>query len=350
MVERLMKTLNGKAPTFHPSCFYLSWTDEAHGLPQAGRIPKYRATWCDYRDIDREKNKFAATVKWKDLNMDLVIATDYVGEPYSITIGTTYRNREYLKSHLQKVIRRSNPYKALLTAWHFIDLDLHDFLRRLCIIAMEDCLPLDGYSTIVWFTAAVSKGYKPSDVQIAWILGYVHDLSLCKHYEQISSEPNLSLREIKMRSLEQDGKNLVYSIILRKSYGGMRGDKDMCSTAAKLWSARYNTNSCFLTMLKRKDIFISPPETEMRKSEWVIGAIDFHCCPNIIVSVWEKHDEFTELEIKDAIWHCSSSVTDKVNIAEDFKQRNPTGRHLEVWRVIRKDFLSYAKFMLDRNG
>lgn len=344
MVERLMKTLNGKAPTFHPSCFYLSWTDD-------GPTPKYCATWCNYRDIDRTKNKFTLTVKWKDLGItDLVIATDYVGEAYSIDMENTYHNSGYLKSHLQKVIRRSNPYKALLTAWHFLDLDLSDFLRRLCIIAVEDCLPLSGYSTMVWFTAAVSKGYKPCNNQIAWILGYVYDLAICKHYEQIVQEPNLSLRGLKMRSLDQDGRNLVYSIVLRKSYGGMKNDKNMCLMAAKLWSARYHTHSRFLSMLERKNIFISPPEIEMRKSEWVINAIDFHCCPNITVSMWEKHDEFTEQEIKDAIWHCSSSVTDKTNIAEDLGQRNPTGRHLEIWRIIRKDFLSYAKFMLDRNG
>lgn len=338
-----MKTLNGKAPVFHPTCLYLSWTDE-------GPTPKYLATWCTYRDIDRTKNKFAATVSWKDLTMDLVIATDYVGEPYNVNMENIYHNREYLKSHLQKVIRRSNPYKALLTAWHFLDLDLHDFLRRLCIIAVEDCLPLKGYSTIVWFMAAVSKGYKPSNGQIAWILGYVYDLALCKYYEQIVHEPDLNIRNIKMRSLEPEGKNLVYSIVLRKSYGGMRGDKDMCLMAAKLWSARHSTKSRFLALLDRKHIFISPPSIVLHKSEWVIGAIDFHCCANIVVSMWEKHDEFTEQEIKAAIWHCSSSITDKINIAEDLGQRTPTGRHLEVWRVIRKDFLSYAKFMLDRNG
>jgi hypothetical protein len=163
MVDRLIKNLNGNTLNLHPTCFYLSWTD-------SGPTPKYKATWCNYRDIDRSKNKFATTIKWKDMNMDLVLATDYVDEPYSVNMTNIYRSREYLKSHLQKVIRRSNPYKALLTAWHFLDLDLHDFLRRLCIIAVEDALPLDGYANLVWFMAAVYKGYKPGNSQIGWIL------------------------------------------------------------------------------------------------------------------------------------------------------------------------------------
>jgi hypothetical protein len=343
MVDRIIKSLDGKQLNFHPSCFYLSWTKD-------GPTPQYKATWCNWRTIDRSKNKFSTTVKWKDLNLELVIATDYVGTPYSVDMENGYHNKEYLKSHLQKVIRRSNSYKALLTAWHFLDLDLHDFLRRLCIIAVEDCLPLDGYATIVWFMAAVSKGYKPCNNQIAWILGYVYDLAICKKYEQISHAPNLSLRSIRMRTLTQEGKDLVYSIILRKSYGGMRGDKDMCLNAAQLWSARYQTKSVHLELLNRKTIFITPPEIGMRKSEWVIGAIDFHCCPNIIVAMWEKHDEYTEAEIKSAIWHCSSSVTDKQNIADDIGQRDPTGRNLEVWKAVRKDFLSYARFILERNS
>lgn len=342
-MERFVKTLNGKKPNFHPSCLYLSWTPD-------GPTTQYIATWCNYRNIDRSKNKFKASIKWKDFGIDLVIATDYVGEPYSIDMENTYTNKQYLKSHLQKVIRRSNPYKALLTAWHFLDLDLHDFLRRLCIIAVEDCIPLKGYSTLVWFMAAVTKGYVLSDSQISWILGYVYDLSLCKHYEQICHIPNISVKSIKMRTLEQEGKDLLYSIVLRKAFGGMRSDKDMCLQAAKLWSARYQTKSLFLELRDRQNKFISPPDIVMSKSDWVAGAIDFHCAPNIVVSMWEKHDEYSEEEIKSAIWHCSSSVTDKNNIAQDLKQRDPTGHHLVVWKAIRKDFLSYARFLLERNA
>lgn len=345
MVDRLIKTLDGKRPTFHPSCFFLKWTSD--GPTDADQ---YTATWCDYRTLDKSKCKFTSTIKWKDLSMDLVLATDYVGEPYSVNMENTFTNKEYLKSHLQKVIRRSNSYKAIMTAWHFLDLDLHDFLRRLCIIAVEDALPLKGYSCIVWLMAAVSKGYKPSDSQIGWLLGYVYDLALCKHYEQIAHTPNLSIKSIKMRTLKREAKDLVYSIVLRKSYGGMKGDKDMCLMSAQLWSARYQTNSLFLPLLERRTKFITPPEIEMRKSDWFIGAIDFHCCPNIITAMWEKHDEFTEEEIKRAIWNCSSSVTDKENIASDLGQRNPTGRNLVVWKVIRKDFLSYARFMLQCNS
>jgi hypothetical protein len=79
-----------------------------------------------------------------------------------------------------------------------------------------------------------------------------------------------------------------------------------------------------------------------------IGAIDFHCCPNIIVAIWVKHDEFTEEDIKNAIWHCSSSVTDKENSRTP--RTTASGASSAVWKTIRKDFLSYAKFILERNS
>jgi len=281
--------------------------------------------------------------------MDITVASNYHGEAFTVSGNNSYINKEYLKSHLQKVIRRSNPYKALKTAWHFLDLDISDFLRRLAIIALEDCLPLEGFANVVWFMAAISKGYHISNEQICWILGYVYDLALCTRYEQINHDPQLQMRNIRMRTLDGDGKNLVYSIALRRSFGGMRGDKDMCLNAAKLWSARYNTKSLLLPLLKRDLKFITPPTAEMRKSEWVVGAIDFHCCPNIVTAMWEKHDEFTEDQIRQAIWHCSSSVTHKENIGEELAQRTPQ-RYLDIWKVIKKDFLSYARFLLEKNG
>lgn len=345
MVERLLKkTIDGKGPMFHPNCFFLSWTKE-------GPTPQYKATWCSYRNIDLSKVKFSVYVKWKDLRSDIMIATDYVDDPYSVDMKNTYHNVEYLKSHLQKVIRRSNPHKALKTAWHFLDLNLQDFLRRLAIIAIEDCMPLEGYANIVWFMAAVSKGYQPSNEQICWILGYVYDLAKCPRYEQIVPREDITPNNIKLRTLSQAGKDLVYSILLRKTYGGMKSDKGMCLGAAQLWSSRYGTQSRFLEYLNRDLKYITPPTTELQRTEWIIGAIDFHCCPNIISAMWEKHDKFTEEEIRSAIWHCSSSVTDKENIGTDLDYRNPgIGNRLEIWKSIRKDYLSYAKYILEKNA
>lgn len=348
MVDRLIKTASGKKPKFHPNCLFLDW---------CGTEPNsISAHWCMSREMDFSKVRFSVTVPWKSLRADIIVATNYVGPPFMFEgrDASGYTNKSYLKSHLQKVIRRSNPTKAIKTAWHYLNLDMTDFLRRLAIIAVEDALPLEGYSAIIWFMVATSKGYNLSNEQICWLLGYVYDLALCKHYEQYAHDSAeidpKNLRGIRLRSLSQSGRDTAYSILFRIPYGGMAGDRRMCRVTGELWAARYNSESRYVELLKRENKFVTPPTVPLKHSEWVIAAIDFHCCPNIVTAMWEKHDEYSEDQIREAIWHCSSSMTDKELLTEDRHQRDATDARMEVWKTIKKDFLSYAKFMLDKNG
>lgn len=333
-------------------CFYLKWTDG--GQPN---MPKYIAQWTNIDELDRSKIAWKVQVTWKDIG-EITLAADYVTgsderDQAYLNKGSeaTYSNKSYLKSHLQKSIRRSCIGKALKTTVHFLDIDPSDFLRRLCIIAIEDALPLDGYSTLVWLMVACSKEYSLSNSHVGWILGYVHDLAKCGYYEQIEKKEAIPLRSLRLFKQEQAGRNLCYSIMLRHAYGGMRGDKEMCHASTALWQSRFNTKSRFLELLAREQIFITYPTTALQKGEWILAAIDFHCYPGICDKLWEKHDTYTTEQIKEAIWHCSSCVTNKRNIATDEGQRqwdNVTYR--KVWLEIRKDFNSIARFMINIGG
>lgn len=338
---------NNEKPKFHPNCLYLKWTDSGPSC-----MPKYIATWVHTSTLTKEHLKWCHYVKWKELSMDILIASDQIPDkPFSIDVENEYNNKSYLKSHFQKVIRHSNVYKTLKTAIHFLDLDIYDFMRRLAIIAIEDSLPLHGYSTIVWFMAAISKDYKLNDSQLSWVLGYAHDICKCSYYEQIdhSLAIDKSIRSIKLFDLTQEGKNLVYSILFRRAYGGMKGDKEMCHSAGLLWSIRYHTKSRFLDLLERDIIFISPPVEPMIRSEWMTSAVDFHCYPGMIGNIWEKHDEFNEDDIRNTIWYCSSCITDKKNIATDMGQRDwSSEKYQKIWKVIKRDVQSIARFMINK--
>lgn len=335
----------------HPMCFYLKWTDQ--GQPN---MPKYVAQWTNIDELDRHKITWKTTVNWKEIG-DIMLATDLAPgsderDPAYLNKGSeaTYSNKSYLKSHLQKAVRRSCIGKALKTAVHFLDIDPVDFLRRLCIIAIEDALPLDGYSTLVWMMAASSKEYSLTNSHVGWLLGYVHDLAKCGYYEQFGKETITPLKSLKLFKQEQAGRNLCYSIMLRHNYGGMRGDKEMCHAATVMWQNRFSTKSRFLTLLERSPIFITFPTAPLHKGEWILAAIDFHCYPGICDKLWEKHDIYTTEQIKQAIWHCSSCVTNKRNIAADEGQRQwDNSSHRKVWLDIRKDFNSIARFMISVN-
>jgi hypothetical protein len=347
----LLKKTSGSSadvPLTHPTCLYLNWPPSAT-----------EAVWLTVNEVVTNDIKWQTTVQWKELGSDILIATNCpsftsnsaaaAGE--SLSEEDTYRNVAYLKSHLQKCIRRSNSYKAIKTAVHFYQLDSMELLRRLAIIAVEDCLPINGFSTIVWMTAACSAGYNLSEEHLCWILGYIHDLCQCKYYEQYPPMTGGDLKSLRLRTLPAPGRNLCYSILFRQAYGGMKGDKSMLFSAATLWATRFRVQSEFIHLLDRPLIFISPPTDVLHRHEWLGSAIDFHCYPGILLNLVEKHDEFTPEDVKEAIWHCSSSLTNKANIAEDLKQRDKDlERHNKVWKVIKRDFLSLAKFMISKNA
>jgi hypothetical protein len=334
MVDKLIKTLNGKQPQVHPNCFYLSWE------------PPYNAIWTDIRNVTP---KWSTTVKWKEMRGDIYIASNQAlsKQPMSLDpVYASYKNKSFLKSHLQKTVRMSNKYKALKTAFHFLYLDQEEFLRRLTIIAVEDALPLQGLCTIIWLQVAVSKGYILTDEHVGYIMGYVHDICVCDKYEQI--EHHGSKGDMRLLALKADGRDLVYSLLLRKAYGGLKSDQEMLSAFSFLWASRYHACSEHISLLQRKPIFMTPSETPLEINEWMLSAIDFHCCPQIISTLWEKHDELKHEEIQGAIWHCSSSITNKKNIGIDFQQRHETPELLSIWKVIKRDFYSYGKFALLR--
>jgi hypothetical protein len=352
-LSSLFKNKDAINKNCHPMCFYLKWTESG-----PVDIPKYIAQWTNLDQLDRTCVKWKANVKWKEIG-EITLATDYIpgSDPldpsYLVGKGAdetpSYSNVSYIKSHLQKCIRRSCVGKALKTAIQFLHLEPIDFLRRLCIIAIEDALPLDGFSTLVWLMAASSKEYCLTSSHVGWLLGYVHDLAKCPYYEQIDhTMADTTIRSLRLFRHGPNGRNLCYSIMLRHSYGGMKGDKAMCHSNTVLWHMRFNTKSRFLDLLNRQQTFITFPTTALTKGEWLPAAIDFHCYTNICNHLWEKHDTYTVDQIRDAIWHCSSCLTNKKNIAQDLGQRQWDNKdYQKVWHDIKRDFNGIARYIIN---
>lgn len=324
-----MKTLDGEPVLFHPSCFYLDG---------------YQARWITPKELPAGAAVWNACVNWKSMRMDVTVCTNVPCNPGKITLENPCSNKDYLKSHLQKAIRRSNVYRALKTAIHHMDVSMQDFLRRLAIIAIEDALPLDGYSTLVWFMVANSKGYELSFGQICWCLGYAMDLARCPSRDIYPPTPTGRPRT---KSLPPAGKDLVYSILFRQAYGGMDGDQDMLNRAAGLWTARYHTGSLYVSNLSRKQIFVTPPTSPLHAEEWYLAAIDFHCCPNIIFAILENHEIYSEEDIRTTIWYCSSSITDKKYLSGE-PDKSVEQKYRDIWQVIERDCRRYAYSMLQR--
>ncbi len=324
-----------------PKYFHLDWE-------------KKEARWLRRDEFSKKEKKsflFSKQVNWKDFNSTITVCTNYVKTPYRIYIDNKYRNVSFLKSHLQKCIRRSNHCKAIKTAYHMISLNANEFLRRLSIIAIEDVLPLKGYSILMWLVSAVSNGYMMSDSQVCWLLDYVYQLCECKRFEIPKTLDKWSLSKKRVSVLNPDQFSLLYSIQFRRSYGSLKGDIKMLTYCLKLWYTRFielhddSTSKVKnkIQFFKIKNRFITPPTDNLELQEWILAAIDFHCYPNMIMNLNEKFDHFSYKQIKDAIWFCSSSKTDKLDI-NDEKISNK--EHLPVWNKIKKEFYSLSQFYL----
>lgn len=320
-----------------PAYFYLDWEHRTAEWRTADNVPSKRA--------------FTTTVKWLDMkkvSIEICTNSGSSSESDGFMLDSIYNNVSYLKSHLQKAIRLSDVYRTIKTAYHMLDLDLLAFLRRLAIIALEDSLPLEGFSVIVWFTAAVSKGYVMSDSQKAWCVGYATTLAQSKlrdHPAKCEEDFLLAKKKIPKNNSESD---LLYSIYFRKSYGGLRGDKAMLVNYTKLWYDRFMSN--FGTDVLRNHVyFVTPPTAPLELNEWLLSAVDFHCCPNIIHMLHDNYDQYEESEIKRAIWIFSSSVTNKKYLTDNSDTNVINDELFTVWKTISKKFRNLSRYMLSKN-
>lgn len=341
--------MEGFEPTFHPNCFLLSWNDETG----------YSASWTFIKDVPETQRKWGKSVEWKELGTTIYVVSSETTEGHSPPEFSYCRiaNKGHLKSHLQKCVRRGRKGLAMKTLYHFLALDRNEALRRLAIIAVEDALPLKGFSVLMWLVAAVSKDYPLTQRHLGFLLGYVFKLAACEYYEQFDftlpeQTRSDTVKRMKLSRLPAgDGKDLCYSLGFRKAYGGMKGDMVMLQSALIQWKARYATRSRFLSLLGNDEpmTFITSPSVALDPVEFLVVAIDFHCEPNLMNDIWMRHDELSYEEIKAAIWHCSSCLTNKKLLGENHGQRQWTnGDYKATWDTIKGTFMWLARSKFER--
>ena len=145
-----------------------------------------------------------------------------------------YSNISYLKSHLQKCVRKGRADLAVLTAKHLMKLDMVQFIRRIFIISLED---VDVFSNIIpvlaWLTAVGTNPIitQPSMEMVEYLLGMIH--SLCKfpsRWKYSAEPPYTPYRPWSLR-LKPPQRDLLWSMCLRHSYGGMHWDLRLIENA-----------------------------------------------------------------------------------------------------------------------
>ena len=132
-------------PSLFKKYFYLDWIN----------YDNYNIYWTDIKPL---KFNFEKKVKLRQYKEEIIFIgnIEYNKECCSLILNKksfTSSNISFLKSHLQKCIRRGLIYKSIVTAYLLMENNITEFLRRLPIIILEDVHIIQDLDIIVWFMA-----------------------------------------------------------------------------------------------------------------------------------------------------------------------------------------------------
>jgi hypothetical protein len=248
-----------------------------------------------------------------------------------------------------------------------MQLDLTTFLRRWAIILLEDAMFHVHYPVLVWFMAAVSRGFNLPDECIAWILGHVqataeYGTRLLINLPQEDFQP-VKLDSKDIHFLPSQQRDLIYALQMRKAYGGMSGDSVMLDeiTAVlslsliptKKWPVPLIKHMSFPIALEHPCL-IKPLEIH----EWEMAGIDFHVSD--IVEKWhhllDSQDTqlWTKDDLKGVMWTCSGGVNRRQILVLDangnchrMNSDKPDPRMAVVWKKYESSVLRLARGLLE---
>jgi hypothetical protein len=230
-----------------------------------------------------------------------------------------------IKSNLQKCIRRQLKTRALQTAKLFMMVDMVQFIRRLVIIMLEDVALHESLTLLVWLTAAVSKGFVVDRRMASWLLGVVN--YLCQ--EQRHDFPNESRDDDEKKyyrdAIHHKNRDILLSLLFRKSYGGMPGDMTMIIN----YVALLLTNDRDVSQTPLCEINFDDIEC-LSLEDTTLCSIDFHCYPALVFCLARENRDLSPQDIKAAIWHFNSKMNTRV------KSTQQDERLSRIWSRIQR--------------
>ena len=268
-----------------------------------------------------------------------------------------------LKSHLQKCIRRNLLGQAIYTADLYIDIDIEDFLRRITIIMIEDCFFHSSYLKLVWFMIAFNnKNLKQNKLLKEYLLGVIYFMIKETKYREsyIIETKNINFYNLIFDMDNKKNKqyiSFIYSILIRKSFGGMECDMKMLERSAFIWYNRLmkdNIDKNIEDFLDKEIRPITIYKDELKKEDWFLGAIDFHTHPHIIKWLKDKFENYEEDDIKETIWYFQSSINYRnfynkneeiLNNKNNYQQKE---KYKNIWESIQKELYSMRKYLLKK--
>lgn len=241
-----------------------------------------------------------------------------------------------LKSNLQKAVRRSLPAVALASAQELLKYKsgARHLLRRLGIIVLEDkfgSYPLLAchFNTLTWCLATEQAwtGW------LLWLFHFIELLARGTYSENCKNFHHKRVSTLKWSSCEH-----VCALLLRKSYGGLKGDLLLLQTAAYMvhtGALKLNNESLDVaptTPLAHCSVVPPPPLLILP------AAVDFHSDYSMLHNINIRFPKLSSMDIKQAIWDGSSAIRSNRSLA--FSNA--------IWNIIEAYVIQYQRDYITR--
>jgi hypothetical protein len=226
-------------------------------------------------------------------------------------------------------------------------INVQEAIRRLIIIILEDALPIPALSFLAWLMMATSKGYFLTPEQTSFTLGVVYLISHSNYRLPVKSVDSQIDFDV-ITQLEHIERDVIWAMLFRKAYGGMKGDQDMLDRLSVFWSNIFMVADgviwdvwCVLRNQEVEliDLDVLPEPSKLDLSKVLITAsVDQHSHVQIIRLIRLKHPNLTEDDIRGALWLHRSRLN-KRPIADPkiAKEGQPPEKFLGIWNLIKDD-------------
>lgn len=311
--------------------FYMEWKKD--DLP-----------FVEWLDELPKKYNYNKNIKWKldkEYSITIIGQIDSDNNKIPEYTGPLYRI-PFLKSHLQKCIRRSLTQIAIDTAYSMIMIDYNQFIRRIPIIMVEDSILQIEYPILIWL---MSSGYNIEyEYQLTYLLSIVNKIANSNVKDNFTGQKLTLAENLKtINYLNREYINLLYCLELRKSFGGMKGDLTLQEYSMHDWYKRLINNDQEFpkwNTLLNGDKLLSIKYNNLEIKDIVLAAIDFHCYPFIVNKINQKYPKLSENQIKNLIWVFDSSKTNKDILNNNNNDQQPISKEtVKNWNII-KDYLN----------
>ena len=314
----------------------------------------YEASFETIRQMRKNKvSRVVGIVKWPQAHCSITLRIEegafdegpFVPDdtsPYNAT------HLKMLKSNLQKAVRRCETDVAINTAHTIMCLSPVELAQRLGIIWIEDACLTRDYPVLVWIMAALTKGCVFTAGMAQLLLIFTHHIAslpyrdVCGHREK-----PILVRKVTETTLDPEWKSILYSLLFRRGYQSLAGDKLMIDQCIADWLDRMSSNRVLASAAMGEQKYSATKQSILGRKQWIDAAIDQHCSG--VCAQTARSCKVNEADVRAVVWKYSSRLTNKIPTAFSRPQpQPPTEKEGELWGAIEETVRRSQRQALDR--